>query len=74
MLIKSKTEVLGDLLERLGESFSIGYVAKGSKERQFHVIGGPRFARRVLCEFLQDTSMLELSAISADGRRVRLKG
>jgi hypothetical protein len=73
MLTQTKAEELDDLLVHLGESFSIGYVAKGSKERQFQVIGGGRFARRILDEFLQDARMLSLSAIFADGQMVRLK-
>jgi hypothetical protein len=72
-MTKTEAEDLGDLLENLGDTFSIHYVTRGSKEREFRVIGAPRFAQRLLDEFLQDASMLALSVVSPDGRRVRLK-
>jgi hypothetical protein len=40
MLTKTEAEDIGDLLENLGETISIQYVSKGSKEREFRVIGG----------------------------------
>jgi hypothetical protein len=41
-MTKTQAEDLGDLLENLGETFSIRFAAKDGKERQFQVIGGPR--------------------------------
>jgi hypothetical protein len=73
MPIKTEAKDLGDFLENLGEQCAIRYVTPGSQERQFQVIGGPRFVQRVLEEFLQDASMLELDLVLASGQRVRLK-